>query len=159
MITWQWPMSSIRRISFRNSICRAGDSADSGSSKMKMPWRWQRSLKEAKKAFAMGVREEVRRRWSEGIVKRRLYQISRHREKALRTKEPAIGDLRQPARAQRLRQPAAHHLDCISMINRPVSLAAAGLIVAGKRRDPLQQRRFARAVLADNDGDGALEAQ
>jgi hypothetical protein len=29
----------MRRNSFKNSICRAGDSADSGSSKMKMPWR------------------------------------------------------------------------------------------------------------------------
>src|SRR3984885_14846108 len=49
MITWQWRLSSMRRISFRNSIWRDGDSADSGSSKMKMPWRWQRSSKKRKK--------------------------------------------------------------------------------------------------------------
>src|SRR4029078_11904714 len=46
---WQWPMSSIRRISFRNAIWREGDSADSGSSKMKMPCRGQRSPKKRKK--------------------------------------------------------------------------------------------------------------
>jgi hypothetical protein len=34
---WQLPELSIRRISFKNSIWRDGDSADSGSSKMKMP--------------------------------------------------------------------------------------------------------------------------
>jgi hypothetical protein len=34
MTTWQWPLLSNHRISFRNSIWRAGDSADSGSSKM-----------------------------------------------------------------------------------------------------------------------------
>ena len=45
MMIWQWPIFSIRRISFKNSIWREGDSADSGSSKMKMPCRWQRSSK------------------------------------------------------------------------------------------------------------------
>jgi hypothetical protein len=49
MMIWQWPMFSIRRISFRNSIWRAGESADSGSSKMKMPCRWQRSSKKSRK--------------------------------------------------------------------------------------------------------------
>ena len=39
----------MRRSSFRNSICRDGDSADSGSSKMKMPCRWQRSSKKRRK--------------------------------------------------------------------------------------------------------------
>ena len=38
----------MRRISFKNSIWRAGDSADSGSSKMKMPCLWQRSSKKRK---------------------------------------------------------------------------------------------------------------
>src|SRR5580692_2230857 len=49
IITWLWRLSSMRRISFRNSIWRDGDSADSGSSKMKRPWRWQRSSKKRKK--------------------------------------------------------------------------------------------------------------
>src|ERR1700735_3201481 len=49
MMTWQIVDSSIRRISFKNSIWRAGDSADSGSSKMKMPCFWQRSSKKRKK--------------------------------------------------------------------------------------------------------------
>src|ERR1700743_1047224 len=42
-------MFSIRRISFKNSIWRAGDNADSGSSKMKIPWCWHRSSKKRKK--------------------------------------------------------------------------------------------------------------
>jgi hypothetical protein len=42
MITWQMPERSIAPSSFKNSICRDGDSAESGSSKMKKPWRWQR---------------------------------------------------------------------------------------------------------------------
>ena len=45
------------------------------------------------------------------------------------------------------------------MIDRHVTLAAAGLVIAGKRRDPLQQRRLPGAVLADDDGDGAFETQ
>src|ERR1700722_2145589 len=49
MTIWQIVDSSIRRISFKNSIWRAGDSADSGSSKMKMPCRWQRSSKKRRK--------------------------------------------------------------------------------------------------------------
>src|SRR6202030_3357165 len=49
MTIWQIVDSSIRRISFRNSIWRAGDSADSGSSKMKMPCLWQRSSKKRRK--------------------------------------------------------------------------------------------------------------
>ena len=49
MTTWQIVDCSMRRISFKNSIWRAGDSADSGSSKMKMPCRWQRSSKKRMK--------------------------------------------------------------------------------------------------------------
>src|ERR1700756_416773 len=49
MTTWQIVDASIRRISLRNSTCRADDSADSGSSKKKMPCRWQRSSKNRKK--------------------------------------------------------------------------------------------------------------
>src|SRR6267154_1836245 len=47
--TWQMVDVSIRRNSLRNSSWRAGDSADSGSSKMKMPWLLQRSSKKRKK--------------------------------------------------------------------------------------------------------------
>src|ERR1700733_15738984 len=49
MVTWLIVDSSIRRISLSNSIWRAGDNADSGSSKMKMPCRWQRSSKKRRK--------------------------------------------------------------------------------------------------------------
>src|ERR1700674_2047447 len=46
---WQLPELSILRISFKNSIWRDGDSADSGSSKIKMPCFRQRSSKNRKK--------------------------------------------------------------------------------------------------------------
>src|SRR5580704_6437494 len=49
MITWQCSDLSMRWSSFRNSSWRVGDSADSGSSKMKIPCRWQRSSKKRRK--------------------------------------------------------------------------------------------------------------
>jgi hypothetical protein len=45
------------------------------------------------------------------------------------------------------------------VIDGRVALAAPGLIVARQHRKSLQQRRFAGAVLADDDGDGAIEAE
>jgi len=45
------------------------------------------------------------------------------------------------------------------MIDRPIALAAPGLVIAGQRRNSLQQRGFAGAVLADNDGDGTVEIE
>ena len=45
------------------------------------------------------------------------------------------------------------------MIDRPITLAAAGLIIAGEHRDPLEQSGFAGTVFADDDGDGAIQAQ
>ena len=54
---------------------------------------------------------------------------------------------------------AARLLDRAGMIDRHIALAAAGLVVAGERRDAFEQRRFAGAVLADDDGDGAVETE
>ncbi len=88
-----------------------------------------------------------------------LVEISRDREEALGAEEPAVGDFRQPARAQRLRKFSARLLDRIGMIDRPIALAAAGFVVAGEHRDALQQRRFPGAVFADDDGDGAIQVQ
>src|SRR6185312_16397585 len=45
------------------------------------------------------------------------------------------------------------------MIDRPISLAAAGFVISGEHRYALQKRGFAGAVLADDDGDGAVEAE
>jgi hypothetical protein len=45
------------------------------------------------------------------------------------------------------------------MIDRRVALAAARFIVTGQHGDALQQSGFAGAVLADDDGDRAIEAQ
>jgi hypothetical protein len=45
------------------------------------------------------------------------------------------------------------------MIDRHVALAAAGFVVAGQNGDPFQQRGFAGAVFAGDDGDRAVEIQ
>ena len=92
-------------------------------------------------------------------VRRGLVEIARHREEALGAEEPAVGDLRQPARAQRARKLAAHRLQRVGMIDRHIALAAAGFVIARQRGDAFEQRRFAGAVFADDDGDGAVEIQ
>jgi hypothetical protein len=45
------------------------------------------------------------------------------------------------------------------MVDRHIALAAAGFVIAGQNGDPFEQCGFARAVLADNDGDGAIEGE
>ena len=45
------------------------------------------------------------------------------------------------------------------MLDSHIAFATAGLVVTGQHRDPLQQCRFAGAVLADDDGDGAIERE
>ena len=119
-------------------------------------------LEEAQKTFAVRVGEEIRRcsatnaRNGFGID---LIQVSRDREKTLRPEEPAVGDLWQPTGAQRLGELATHRLDRVGVIDRPISLAATGLVESHQPGDPFQQGRFAGAVLADNDGDGAVKAE
>src|SRR5829696_3448367 len=54
-------------------------------------------LEEAQKAFAIGMREEVRRRRPEWVVQRRLVQIPCNREEALRAEEPTVCNSGQPA--------------------------------------------------------------
>ncbi|MHC2279856.1 hypothetical protein ACVME8_006499 [Bradyrhizobium diazoefficiens] len=43
------------------------------------------------------------------------------------------------------------------MIDRHVALAATGIVVAGKRRDTLEDRRLPGAILSDDDRDGGVE--
>jgi hypothetical protein len=45
------------------------------------------------------------------------------------------------------------------MIDRSIAFAAARFVISGQHRDPLKQRRLSGPVLADDDGDGAIEAQ
>jgi hypothetical protein len=45
------------------------------------------------------------------------------------------------------------------VIDRHISLAAASFIESDQPGDPLQQGGFAGAVLADDDGDGSIEAE
>ena len=110
-------------------------------------------LEEAQKSLAVGMREEVRRGAPDFV------EISRDGKETLRPKEPAVGDFWQPTRAKRGRQLTARDLARGGMVDRPVALAAAGLVISGKHCDTLQQRRFAHAVFADDNGDGAVELQ
>ena len=73
--------------------------------------------------------------------------------KRLGAEEPTGGDLRQPVATQRVGQCRAALVDGAGMVDRQVALAAAGFVVTGQRADRLEQRRFAGAVLADDDGD------
>jgi hypothetical protein len=93
------------------------------------------------------MRQEIRVRRSDSV------EITRDREKCLRAEEPALRDLRQPAAAQGSRQLAARFLDSLGVIDGPIALAAARLVVTGKRSNSLQQRGFPGAILADDDGD------
>jgi hypothetical protein len=106
----------------------------------------------------MGMGKEIWWGWPKRVVQSGLIQISCHREKTLGAKEPAVCDFRQPTCAQRFRKRTAHLLQRLRMIDRPVALAA-GVVVAGERRDALQDSRLSRAVLADDDGDRSFEAK
>jgi len=110
-------------------------------------------LEEPHKAFAVRMGEEIRRRAASPV------EISRDGEETLGPEEPAVGDLRQPAGTQRFGKLAARDLDRIGMIDRPITLAAAGFVISGQHRDPLQQRRLSGPVFAGNDGDRAIKAE
>jgi hypothetical protein len=45
------------------------------------------------------------------------------------------------------------------MIDRRIALAAARLVITGENADAFQQCRFAGTVLADDDGNGAIESE
>ena len=152
----------MRRNSFRNSIWRAGDSAEFRFVEDEDALPLATLLEEAQITFAVRVGEEIRRcsaRNARNGFRIDPIQVSRDREKTLRPEEPAVGDLWQPTGAQRLGELATHRLDRVGVIDRPISLAATGLVESDQPGDPFQQGRFAGAVLADNDGDGAVEAE
>src|ERR1700682_6020163 len=119
---------------------------------MKMPCRWQRSSKKRMKPSPC----EWQRK-SDSLPTASRYLATE--KKGLGPEEPAIGNLRQPARTQCLRKLAAHHLGRLGMVDRPVALAAAGVVIAGEHRDPLEQGGFAAAVFTDDDGDRPVETQ
>ena len=62
-------------------------------------------------------------------------------------------------RHERRREIYAAPVDGARMIDRHVPFPAAGLVVAGEGADGLEQRRFSRAVLANDDGDGCREGE
>ena len=83
--------SSIRRSSFRNSIWRDGGSADSGSSKMKMPSRWQRSSKKRRKPSPCEC--ERKSGGAAFAFQGRFVEIARDGEEIFRAEEPAVRNL------------------------------------------------------------------
>src|ERR1700730_16456322 len=103
------------------------------------------------------MRKEVRATLPD--VQRGLIEIPSDRKETLGPEEPAVRYLRQPARAKRARKLAAHHLDRIGMIDRPVALAAAGFVISGEYGDPFQQSGFAGPVFTDDDRDRPVEIQ
>jgi hypothetical protein len=149
------PERSIRRRSFRNSTWRRGERRFR-LVEDEQALALAALLEEAQKALAMRMGEKIRRRAAEGFA-RGLVEIARDREETFRPEEPTLCDLRQPACAQRLRELLAHRLEGAGVIDRPVALAAACLVIAGEHGHPFEQRRFAGAVLPDNDRDRAIE--
>jgi len=122
MITGRPPDRSIRRSSFRNSICRDGDNADF-------------RLVEDEDALALAaLLEENAKKPSPCECERKsggmlpapapgLIEIARDREEALGAKEPSVGDLGQPARAH-ASDSVRHRFERIGMIDRPIAFAA-----------------------------------
>jgi hypothetical protein len=45
------------------------------------------------------------------------------------------------------------------VIDRHITLPATGIVVAGERRDPLEDRRLPGAILSDDDRDGGVEVE
>src|SRR6266567_2526109 len=103
------------------------------------------------------MRQEIRRpgfRSDRGLI-----EIARDRKEALRAEKPAVRDLREPGCPQCLRQRPARHFDRAGVVDRHVALAAARLVVTGKHGNPLEQRGFAGAVLADDDRNRPFEGE
>ena len=160
MMIWQWPISSIRRISFRNAIWRAGDSADSGSSKMKMPWRWQRSSKKRRKPSPC----ECERKSGGGPPPIGYFWATSSKYRATEKKLSARKNQPLVIFGSQLARNALDNRPPISssahgVIDRHVALAAAGFVVAGEHGDAFKKCGFARAVLADDDGDRLVKTQ
>src|SRR5438270_7629382 len=105
----------------------------------------------------MRIGKEVRRAASRAYG--RFVEIARDRKETFSTKKPAIGDLRKPTCAQRLRKVATTRLQGIGMINGPVALAATSFIKADEHGYSLQKRGFAGAIFADDDGNRPIEIQ
>ena len=156
-MTWQILDSSMRCSSFKNSIWARRRQRRFRLVENEDALPLAAFLEEPQKALAVGMREEVRRRLA--CITCRTVEISCDGEETLGPEEPTVGDLGQPARAQRRRQLAAHGLDRFRVIHRLVALAAASFVISGQHGDALEQGRFAHTVLADDDGDRAVEAQ
>jgi len=109
MMIWQWPMSSIRRISFRKRDLTRGRQRGFWFVEDEDALALAAFLEEAQKAFAVRMGEEVGGGpSSQWIFLGHLVQVSGDREKAFGAEKPAIGDFGQPTRPQRAGQSTSH---------------------------------------------------
>src|ERR1700730_10263709 len=157
MTIWQIVDCSMRRISFRNSIWRAGDSADSGSSKLKMPCRWQRASKKRRRPSPW----EWERKSGSGAPTSRAASsryLAIEKKLSARKNQPLVIFGSQPARSASESSPPITSV-ALEMIDRHVPLAAAGFVISGEHGYSFQQRGLAGAVLADDDGDRPIKTQ
>jgi hypothetical protein len=92
-------------------------------------------------------------------VARSLIEISGNREEALGAEEPALPDLRQPTRPQRVGHCPAPLFEGPGMVDRAIPRATPALVEAGEHGDTFEQRRVPRAVLADDDRHRPVEGE
>jgi hypothetical protein len=112
-------------------------------------------FEKADEAFAVGVRQEVGRR--RAYVEGCLVEIAGDREKTFGTKEPAVRDFGQPRRFESFGQVAALNFDGITMIDRAIAFAAAGIVVTCEGSNTFKQGGFSDAVFANDDRDGVIK--
>ncbi len=106
-------------------------------------------FEETNKALAMAKGQEVRRC---GIgIACGFIKVTRDGEEGFGPKEPACGDLGQPGGAQDRGQRRTASIDGARVIDRPVSLATAGLVKAANGGHGLDQRGFASTIFANED--------
>src|SRR5215467_10441191 len=106
-------------------------------------------LHEAQEVLPVRMRRTLR-----PACRRHFERSARQREEAFRAEEPAVCDLRQPGRAQRVREPIAN---LPGRCGHDRAAGAAGVVIAGERRDAFEDRRLADVVLADEDRYNAIE--
>ena len=122
-----------------------------------MPWRWQRSSKKRRKPSPCewDRKSGAAARGSRAASSRYL---ATEKKLSARKNQPLVTFGSQLARNALESWPPIASIG-VGMIDRHIALAAAGFVVAGEHGDAFEQGRFAGAVFADDDGDGAVEVQ
>ena len=114
-------------------------------------------FKDPQKPFAVGMGQPVR--GHSAIGPRQPVHLARDAEQAFRLEKPPVGDLGQPARTQGVGQRGTAPVHRLLVIDQPVSLPAAGLVIAREGGQRLDQRGFAGPVLAHDHRQRRIEGQ